>query len=66
MSKRIYITHNDDVTPEMAATITSIALVNTKPEDRVGIITFKNGYGLCFNEKAKNLSVQIWKEEERK
>ena len=61
MSKKIYITHSDDVTPEMACTVASIALVNTKPDDRKGVVGFNNGHYLSFNEKTKNLSMHVWR-----
>ena len=62
MSKKIYITHTDDVSAEEAVECLRVALWGTKPNMRVGIIEFSDKHFLSFNDKAKNLSVHVWKE----
>lgn len=63
MSKRIYITVADGTPEDKALHAASIALRDIPPEKRTGIVTFNNGLALAFNDRTKNLSMFVWKEQ---
>jgi tRNA U34 5-methylaminomethyl-2-thiouridine-forming methyltransferase MnmC len=62
MSKRIYITHANDVSADEAVQTVASAFKMVPKDQRVGVITFTNGLALSFNEAAKNPSMYVWRE----
>lgn len=61
MSKKIYITHEDDISPKDVVKVVNVALTEIPEDEWTGIVEFKNGLVLFFNDKAKNLSIWVGK-----
>ena len=61
MSKKIYITHDDDVSARDAIQAVKVALFEIPENEWVGVVELSNGLELSFNEKTKNLSIWVWR-----
>lgn len=58
MKKRIYITYDEDITPAQACRYASTALIT---DQRAGVIEFFDNTFLAFKEKAKNITMTIFR-----
>ena len=59
-TKTIYIRIWDDIPEDKALLLARMAL-QSLPEKQ-GIVTFTDGNGASFNERAKNTTIHIWKD----